>query len=273
MTDKFPFSYFTAWVKPREMFIKRKKLTWGQMVLTLLFSFALILLTVPAYYAHQSQVNLGMFMPKVNKMLKNQDLQTTIHQTPYHNGTFDFRNEKVIENNSNGVIGVNLPSKTVKKAQNGIFLSRQEILLKEDGTTSTVRFMKDINPSTGNFYSKISQTWFRINRMGVTFSTMYMLGSIILFTNLIFLFIGAFFLWMTRKSSFTTITTFKESCAIFDYVIGPSCFIAAIFGFFKFDISMIMMVETIVAVVYLLMIYGQTHFSDDYVDNQLPIES
>lgn len=273
MTDQFPFSYFITWVKPREMFTKRKKLTWGQMILTLLFAFALILLTVPVYYAHQSQVNLGMFMPQVDKMLKNHDLQTMTHQTPYHNGTFDFKGKKIIEDNSNGLVGVNLSSRIVKQTRNGVFLNRQEIVLKESGTTSTVRFMKDINPSTGNFYLKISQTWFRINRVGVTFSTMYMLGSIILFTNLIFLFVGAFFLWLTRKSSFTTIATFKEACAVFDYVIGPSCFIAAIFGFFKFDVSIIMMVETVVAVVYLLMIYGQTHFSDDYINHQLSIEN
>lgn len=268
MTDKFPFSYFSTWINPQEMFTKRKQLSWGQMILTLVFSFALILLTVPAYYARQSNVNLGMFMPKVSKMLKSKVLQTQIHQTPYRNGTFDFKNKQIIENGSNGVIGINLPSKSIKQSANGVFLTSQEVILKEDGTTSTVRFMKDINPSTGNFYSKISQTWFRINRMGVTFSTMYMLGSIVLFTNLIFLFVGAFFLWLTRKSSFTTIETFKEASAVFDYVIGPSCFITAIIGFFKFDISMMMMVETLVAVVYLLMIYGKTHFNDEYVNNQ-----
>lgn len=272
MTDKFPFSYFSTWINPQKMFTNRKKLSWGQMILTLVFSFALILLTVPVYYARQSSVNLGMFMPKVNRMLKNQDLQKTIHQTLYHDGTFDFKGEKVIENSSNGIIGINIPSNLEKNYRNGIFLSDQEVVLKENGTTSTIRFMKDINPSKGNFYSKISQTWFRINRMGVTFSTMYMLGAIVLFTNLIFLFIGAFFLWLTRKSSFTTIATFKEACAIFDYVIGPSCFITAIIGFFKFDISMIMMVETLMAVVYLLMIYGKTHFNDEYVANQFMIQ-
>lgn len=272
MTDKFPFSYFSTWINPQKMFTNRKKLSWGQMILTLIFSFALILLTVPTYYSKQSNVNLEMFMPKVNQMLKSQDLQNTIHQTSYHDGTFDFKGKKVIESSSNGIIGINLSPKLVKQYKNGVFLSNQEVVLKENGTTSTVRFMKDINPSTGNFHSKISQTWFRINRIGVTFSTMYMLGSIILFTNLIFLFIGAFFLWLTRKSSFTTISTFKESCAIFDYVIGPSCFITAVIGFFKFDISMMMMVETLVAVVYLLMIYGKTHFNDEYVANQLIIQ-
>ena len=55
-------------------------------------------------------------------------------------------------------------------------------------------------------------------------------------------------------------------------MIGPSCFITAIVGFFKFDISMIMMVETLVAVVYLLMIYGKTHFNDEYVANQFMIQ-
>lgn len=272
MTDKFPFSYFSTWINPQKMFTERKKVSWGQMILTLIFSFALVLLTVPVYYSHQSSVNLGMFMPKVNKLLKSEDLQKEIHQTLYRDGTFEFKGEKIIENGSNGIIGINIPSKSEKNYKNGVFLTSREVVLKENGTTSTIRFMKDINPSKGNFYNKISQTWFRINRMGVSFSTMYMLGSIILFTNLIFLFVGAFFLWLTRKSSFTTISTFKESCAIFAYVIGPSCFITAVIGLFKFDISMMMMVETLVAVVYLLMIYGKTHFNDEYVANQFMVQ-
>lgn len=267
MKDTFPFNYFSTWIHPREMFTKRNSLSWPQMIVTLLFSLALVLVTVPVYYAQQKDVNMGMFLPKVNKLLQNKELQKTVHETEYQNGTFDLgKQTKILSDSKQGVIATNMPIKETKKYKVGVFLEKQELILREKNVSTTVRFVKDINPNTGDFHDKIQKTWYRINRVGVTFSVMYMVATIIIFTTMIFLLLGSLFLWMTRKSSFTNITKFKEAFNMLTYVVGPSCFITAVLGLFKFDISLMVMVETLVAVVYLLAIYSQTRFSDDYVE-------
>ncbi len=51
--------------------------------------------------------------------------------------------------------------------------------------------------------------------------------TIMLVTDLIFILGGAFFLWLTRNSPLTDITTFKEATNLMLNILGPASLLSA----------------------------------------------
>ena len=74
---------------------------------------------------------------------------------------------------------------------------------------------------------------------------------------------NAFFLWLTRKSRFSSIQTFKESANLMLNVIGVGSIIATIVGFFYFDFVLMLGIQSTVSVLLLLWIFAKTGFKDE----------
>lgn len=88
------------------------------------------------------------------------------------------------------------------------------------------------------------------------------IGSLFLLTNLVFVFGGGFILWLGRKSPMITISSFKETVNLMVNILGPISLLVTIMGFIKFDISLLMTVQMLGAVLVFLMVYAKTRFND-----------
>lgn len=69
-------------------------------------------------------------------------------------------------------------------------------------------------------------------KAALTFSMMSLVLTIMLVTDLIFILGGAFFLWLTRNSPLTDITTFKEATSLMLNILGPASLLSAFWGLF-----------------------------------------
>ena len=94
------------------------------------------------------------------------------------------------------------------------------------------------------------------------------IGSVIVLTNIMLVFLAAVFIWMARKSPYMTIKTYRESVCLMLYTIGLSSLIVTVFGFVDFDISVILILQMIICSMMLLVVYSKTHFNDQYVENR-----
>lgn len=69
-------------------------MTWMQIILMFTFLCALMVLPIPFHYQHMQEVDMGNYLPKVNKLLANTQLGREIKQADYTKQTFKFHGTK-----------------------------------------------------------------------------------------------------------------------------------------------------------------------------------
>ena len=92
--------------------------------------------------------------------------------------------------------------------------------------------------------------------------------SAFLFVIVLFLTLGsAFFLYLTKKSSLSSIKTFKESVNLILNLLTLPTIIAMIFSLFHFDITLMLSIQTLGLVLMLIMVYYKTKLNDNNILN------
>lgn len=261
--ENFPFNYFSVWLSPTKMFQQRKSLNWLQICIVLLFLLALNILPVPFHYQQQKSMPLDIYLPHVQKMLqKNEDELEKLGQTAkFANGQYHFSQEKIVQRNKKDLVGVAIPQMKVKTVKNAVVLNDHFFLFKEKGNVSKIYYSDDYAPQKG-LRKQLNQEWYQRNKAAISFAMLQSIGSLFLLTNLVFVFGGGFMLWLGRKSPMITISSFKETVNLMVNILGPISLLVAIMGFIKFDISLLMTVQMLGAVLVFLMVYAKTRFND-----------
>ncbi len=154
---------------------------------------------------------------------------------------------------------------TTAKAQKyavAIVLQPQSFILHEGSQTYRVFYQRRFPPNEGNIATQLTKSWYQQNKATLTFSMMALVLTIMLVTDLIFILGGAFFLWLTRNSPLTDITTFKEATNLMLNILGPASLLSAFLGFISFNIASLMLLQTFVLALLFILVYAQTHFKD-----------
>ncbi|MEY8718963.1 hypothetical protein [Ligilactobacillus murinus] len=262
MRELFPFNYFYAQLSPKKMFAGRHTLNWAQMLLVLLFLLALNLLAIPFYFQKQTTVELKNYLPQVTELLQDKKLQQVAHQTPFRNGSYSFTKKEIIFEKQNKLIALDETTTTAKKYAVAIILQPRSFIFHEGSQTYRIFYQRSFPPNKGDIANQLTKSWYQQNKAALTFSMMALVLTIMLVTDLIFILGGAFFLWLTRNSPLTDITTFKEATNLMLNILGPASLLSAFLGFISFNIASLMLLQTFVLALLFILVYAQTHFKD-----------
>lgn len=263
LKENFPFNYFSVWLNPIKMFKKRKSLNWFQIIIILFFLLALNILPVPFYYQQQKSMPLDIYLPNVQKNLKNNEdiLKQASQSAEFSNGRFHFSQERVLKQDKSGLTGVNLSEKQIANEKNAVVLNNNFFIFKEKGNVSKIYYSENFDPQ-GSLKKQLNQEWYRRNKAAISFAMLQSIGSLFLLTNLVFVFGGGFILWLGHKSPLITIDSYREAVNLMTNILGPVSLLVTIIGFFKFDVSLLLTIQMLGAVLLLLVIYAQTRFND-----------
>src|SRR5699024_9981769 len=115
--------------------------------------------------------------------------------------------------------------------------------------------------------NEISRQWFKQNKIFIVMIFSVMISAF-LFVIVLFLTLGsAFILYLTKKSSLSSIKTFKESVNLILNLLSLSTIIAMIFSLFHFYISLLLSIKTLELVLMLIIIYYKTKLNDNNILN------
>lgn len=266
--QKFPFNFFYNMVSPIRSFSNRKSLSWPQIILMFIFLSALMVLPIPFHYQHTQDISMSNYLPQVDQLLGNQQLQKEIKQADYHKQAFNFGGSKVLKRTKKQILGIDLTQQQVANYETVVNVRPKYIYLKEKRTTNKLWYSSLHNMQQGSFRKQVNWLWYQGNKGAIAFSMLIIIGSVVVLTNIMLVFLAAVFIWMTRKSPYMTIKTYRESVCLMLYTIGLSSLIVTLVGFIDFDISIMLILQMIICSMMLLLVYAKTHFNDQYVENR-----
>ncbi|SEO21453.1 Maltodextrin utilization protein YvdJ [Amphibacillus marinus] len=262
---RFPFNYFINIVTPTRAFLNRRAIGWPTIVILLVFLNALITIPVSLHFAKSDEIGIEQFYPKSFKMI---DAETHAYLSDIANEDGVIQTESaVLLKKEEGVVSIGEPNEEVVEDHRvTVIFKADEFIIKEDSLPElSVFYTTDFSPdqtTPAELRSELNRQW-RINNQVYIVAIMTFLISSMTFIMLVFLVMGsALFLYVTKKSQLTSITSYKESVAIILYGLGIPTFVAFIFGLVQFDIIWMMTIQTIGLAIMIVMMYFKTKFSD-----------
>lgn len=268
----FPLNYFSALIGPKRLFSGRKQLSWLHFSLIFLFLVSLMVVPVTLFYANQVRtIPMAQFLTV--ESLIDQPGVDRFSQLEVVNG--ELRSAPMVINRTDELlIGIDLSK--AQQSQRNAFINFEKnnwtIQQKESGTTRTyqMNYSSSFDPtsvtSPQEFQLFLEQAFYDSNRPTIIFSYSLSFGIILFIMTALILFGAAFFLWMTRKSRFSSIHTFKESANLMLNVIGGGAIISAVIGLIHFDFVLMLGIQSTVAVLLLLWIFAKTGFKDEPIE-------
>ena len=263
----FPANYFMSIFTPKAMFKGRKNLNWFGILFVFIFLNALLLIPIPLFYAHQTQVNLHPFMPHVEQMINNKKLQKQVNLTSYStkNRKFEIKNPVTICENKDSILGMGLTKKQVNQKKYAVNLAANQFEFRENNLSFLSKYQSALKPKD-SVVDFLQNSWFLENKGYIAGMMLITIGTIILSMNLIVSLGTAFFLYLGHKSKLSNIKTFKEACNLTLNTMGLGCIVSMIYNIFTFDIMKLMFIPMIFMVFMILLVYVRTRFLDHGVD-------
>ncbi|WP_051912453.1 component of transporter [Carnobacterium funditum] len=267
-TDVFPLTYFKNIWTPRLIFKKRHQLNWFQLLLVLFFLTSILMVPVSLNFLKMETYPIEESYPDTFKLM-DESVVVAFQQATSKKGAL-VTDPGLHLAKKNGVVSITESDSVIKedlKAENALIFSENEFYLKnKDVPVSTIRYTKDFTPSqiksVEDMKAAISRQWFFQNRTYVIGSLLLLVFSILFVSTILIVLGSAVFLYLTKKNSFSSIKTYKESVNLILNALGLPSLIALISSFIQFDIIVMLTIQSIGLALMILMVFYTTRFND-----------
>lgn len=273
-TDIFPINYFNSVLTPIKAFVNRHKLSWPNMIVVLIFLNALMTIPITINFAQMDSFPLGDLYPNVEKIVEEQPLDV-FNEADYADGEMIIQEPFVFDNAAGYIAGGVGDEKEalMEEAEHLILFEQNQFVLIEEGApTTTVPYTEDFSlagtASSEEVMEELGRQWFVQNQVFfVAFFTFLL--SVLIFVMMLFLVFGsAVFLFLTKNSPITSITTYKESVNLILNLLTLPTVASLILGLVYFDIVWMTMLQMVGLIGMLLYVYYKTQFNDDKLKPQ-----
>lgn len=267
-TEIFPINYFKSIWSPIQGFKNRHQLNWFTIIIIIIFINGLMTIPTTINFLEMDTFSLDYFYPNAIKTVDDNVIDE-LSEIQSKNGELIFNDSFVYENET-GVIAGGMQDEERDRILNKetfVLLEEHQFIIKEEKKPeASVFYTKDFTlenvSSKKDLRNQLSQQWFMQNKVLIVL-IFTLIISIIQFTMLSFIILGSsFFLYLTKNSEVTSITTFKESVNLMLNLIGLPTVISMIYGLISFDITWMFMIQTTGLIIMLMIVYGKTKFND-----------
>ncbi len=274
-SDVFPLNYLKNIWSPKQIFKNRHQLNWFQIFVVLLFVNSLLMIPVALNYVKMDTFPVEDTLPGAFDLI-DEAVVLKVQAGNYENGTLELPESFVLSTENGTVSGLLTESETDEAlaADNALLFQKNEFVIKEGNQSlETIPYTKDFDLSkvttVAELKEALSRQWFIKNKAYTVATLMSLVFSITLVSTLFLTFGSAIFLYLTKKSKFSSISTYKESVNLLTNCIGLPSFIALLIGLIQFDIIIMLMIQSVGLVVMLLIVFYQTRFNDKTGRNEV----
>lgn len=267
-SDVFPLNYFKSIWSPKQIFKNRHQLNWFQIFVVLLFVNSLLMIPVALNYVKMDTFPVEDTLPGSFGLI-DETVVLKLQAGNYENGTLELPESFVLSTENGMVSGLLTESETDEAltADNALLFQETEFVIKEgDQSLETIPYTKDFDLSkvttVAELKEALSRQWFIKNKAYTVATLMSLVFSITLVSTLFLTFGSAIFLYLTKKSKFSSINSYKESVNLLTNCIGLPSFVALLLGLIQFDIIIMLMIQSVGLVMMLLIVFYQTRFND-----------
>lgn len=269
--EMFPINYFKSIWSPIRAFKNRFQLNWVTLSIVIIFINSLMIIPTTINFTKMEAISLDYFYPKVVEIIDESmvDELTSIGST---NGKLSFEDSFIFKNNK-GVLAGGISAeeeKKILKEETFLLMEESQFVIKEENKpTSTIFYTKDFTledaQTKEDVINEFSRQWFVQNKVLIVLIFTLIISFIQLIMLVMIIFGSAFFLYLTKKSRITSISTFKEAINLIVNLAGLPTIIATIYGLINYDVAWMSMIQTTGLVIMLLIVYGKTGFNDNRI--------
>lgn len=261
----FPLNYFKNSMRPETVFTGRKSLKLHQLLVVFIFLTSLLLVPVTLNVAKNPSISLETLMPSAFSRLDKQTV-SAIKEADISEGKLNETAHVFL--NEDKTVGFNLTKEEMAKLSSGISFNQTGMSLKDkSGYAFDVAYSKSFSLANSQtldeFKNSISQEWLIQNKGFVALTLIMMSAGMIFMSELMLVIGGAFFIWVTRFNEASSIKTFRESVTLILNAMGLSSVLAMVVGLIKFDMTIVLSIQSLGLVVMLLAVFVKTRFNED----------
>lgn len=268
-TDIFPINYFKSVWTPIQAFKNRHRLNWFQLILILVFLNGLLTIPVTLNYTSLDFMPLEEFYPNAVKIIDEEAVEA-IQANMFDNGQMFIETPFFVENEYGVVAGHAEVSANEewKDVESYLYFEENQFLINEEGSPLTsVLYTKDFRldnlDSVEEIRHELSRQWFNQNRILIVLFFSLMISAFMFIMTLFVVLGSALLLYLTKKSTVTSITTYKESVNLVLNSLTLPTIVSMITGILYFDVTIMVTVQSVGLIVMLFIIYYKTYFNDE----------
>lgn len=263
----FPINYFISCLNPQEVYNGRKKLGWAQMIFILIFLCALLCVPVSLNFANTGDWLANNIVDNVLENITDDDA-VKMAEINFENGVMQYDGDAKIISQENVLIGQNLSENEIEKHQKAIVFYKDKWLLKdfsgEDKIELDMNYPQSFTLTVENSVEcakVLKSAFFSANKTSLIFSATLSVAFLVVVSVLLLLLGISFFLWLTKISKKSGIRSWKESVNMALNSLGAGAILSCIIGIFYFDISIMLMIFSLVAAMMLIVSFSKTKFA------------
>lgn len=262
----FPINYLVSCFTPQGVYNGRKSLGWIQMLFVLVFLCALLCVPVSLNFASSGNWLADNLVDGVLDEITADDA-LTLSKIEFKNGIMQHDSTPIILSHDKILIGQNLSDTEIKKYEKAIVFYEDKWILKDFSGENKLELEMNY-PQSFSFNNDstkcgeiLKSAFFSANKTSLILSATLSVGFLIVVSVILLLLGISFFLWLTKLSKKSGIRTWKESLNMSLNSLGLSAIIACFIGICYFDISVMLMIFSLVSAVILILSFAKTKFS------------
>ncbi|MHC5228597.1 maltodextrose utilization protein MalA [Enterococcus sp. LJL99] len=248
-------------------------MSWFQLIFTYLFLTALLVIPTTLHLIQSKQYPVNQALPNMEFLLTD-DAARSFQKLVVKNGQLETKDTLILSENGAMISGVDLSSNVIKNKRLSMvfYPEKWEIIdsTKEKPVTFTMGYSTQFDPKLvtdkESFNTFINEQFYLSNQASILLSISFTVGFFLFAMNLLLVLGAAFFLWLTRKSRFSTIHSFKESLNMVINSLGSGSIVAFLVGLVYFDIIVMVGIQSLFLVVMLMFSYVKTRFKGQLVE-------
>ncbi|WP_408869068.1 hypothetical protein ACJYYY_02445 [Brochothrix campestris] len=260
----FIINYFTRIFSPRRMMAGKQQFKWWQLLVTLFFLVACLMVPLTLQLTKMTTFNLSLIMPEPYELSLTNSLQSVA------NGSFSQQQlqAKTITSESNkgmSAVATAHPFVLADNVTTAVIFERTAVTIKSpaglsfslpyDDTTTTADFK-----SEESFKTWVNKHWFEANA-GLLLPTLILVAfCALLLTQLATWLAVAVCFALVKRSHVSDITTGREVMTLSTLVMGAPAVVTAIISLFVFDVMLFMSLLSIGLIAMVLLLFYVTHF-------------
>ncbi|WP_353947584.1 DUF1189 family protein [Sporolactobacillus sp. Y61] len=283
---RFPVNYFMTMSFPKRIFQNRKMFGWLKLTLLFIFINACLMVPVSLMLSSLKSFDIRNVAPELTSQIGDR-FAARLQNARLSGG--NLKGADSFSFSSKGtLLAVDLENKwsaqggsyhkQISGVDNALIMQRSQFIITDkSGYGFEIHYpVRQAEWQAGNakqLKATLGQLWLRQYKPLLLAILSLMSFAALMISNLILLGIFSFVLWLTGRSGFSAIRSFKEAVSIVMLSAGAPSIIAMILGVAGMNIATALLFQSIGLILMISLVFFRTHFQESSMKKQSQIKA
>ncbi|WP_010632784.1 maltodextrose utilization protein MalA [Sporolactobacillus vineae] len=271
----FPANFFMAIFFPKRIFLKRKMLSWLQIIIIFVFMNGCLMVPISLFLSSMSGINTKYIIPSISKSITD-DFAQRLSDYQLTDGTLSGKGNDFQIKNMHTFLAVDLKNrikvqgsrfhlKMSSFSNSLIFKKHGFVITDQNGFGFYLKYLNNVQLTMKNARDVkefVGEALFNQYRPFLVGTISLLIYAGLLIANLLLMGIVTLILWLTKVSHYSSIGSLREAGSVIIMAAGLPSIATLAFSLVDFNITLLLMIQSLGLVIMLTLIFWRTSFQD-----------